>query len=209
MEPVQENLVQYIDNKFFNSLLEQDTQFADKNYQKDDKKGKDDKKDNKDNKDDGKNPEKNEKQLQADSEEKKGLAVIKKLEDNYKHFKTVAGDKIIQFKNFWDVQQNVRNRLAETHNFQYSYAMYDSNYVVILATTAQADKPTLSVIQKQLGTGTKNPFLTFTSKSVINAFVNFYKFVEKDMKTVKHNYKTSIEDKKLDSFLKESIKKTK
>ena len=208
MKQVQENLEQYRDNRFFNSLLlEAEPNWPNKNPKDEnpkDKNPKDEKGKEENSKDKNPNGEKNKKSKEKkpqNSEEKTGLTIIKKLEDNYKRFKTVAGDRIEPYKSFWDIQTTWYNRLAKNgQNFQYHYCMYDSNFVVYLNEATQQ----LTVLKKKLDEKETNPFLTFSSKSINIKFKDFYKFVINDMKTVKKNYKTDIENKKVNAFLKEN-----
>jgi midasin len=59
-------------------------------------------------------------------EEKEGLDVIKKLQDNLERFKSAAGDKIIKYKEFWKENQEVKDKFDEDGSL---YKMFDSDYV--------------------------------------------------------------------------------
>jgi hypothetical protein len=59
-------------------------------------------------------------------EEKEGLDVIKKLQDNLERFKSAAGDKIIKYKEFWKENQEVKDKFDEGGSL---YKMFDSDYV--------------------------------------------------------------------------------
>ncbi len=60
-------------------------------------------------------------------EEKEGLDVIKKLQDNLERFKSAAGDKIIKYKEFWKENQEVKDKFDEGGSL---YKMFDSDYIV-------------------------------------------------------------------------------
>jgi hypothetical protein len=60
-------------------------------------------------------------------EEKEGLDVIKKLQDNLERFKSAAGDKIIKYKEFWKENQETKDKFDEGGSL---YKMFDSDYVV-------------------------------------------------------------------------------
>jgi len=60
-------------------------------------------------------------------EEKEGLDVIKKLQDNLERFKSAAGDKIIKYKEFWKENQEVKDKFDEGGSL---YKLFDSDYVV-------------------------------------------------------------------------------
>jgi hypothetical protein len=60
-------------------------------------------------------------------EEKEGLDVIKKLQDNLERFKSAAGDKIIKYKEFWKENQEMKDKFDEGGSL---YKLFDSDYVV-------------------------------------------------------------------------------
>jgi hypothetical protein len=60
-------------------------------------------------------------------EEKEGLDVIKKLQDNLERFKSAAGDKIIKYKEFWKENQDSKEKFDEGGSL---YKLFDSDYVV-------------------------------------------------------------------------------
>lgn len=100
---VQETLGQFEDWKFF-SVLEakkEDEEIKDKVGNDDDKK-------------------------LEEEDEKDGLAVIQKLQDNIERFKSAAGDKILKFKEFWEENQQATDGFDEEGSL---YKLWDSNYV--------------------------------------------------------------------------------
>jgi hypothetical protein len=60
-------------------------------------------------------------------EETEGLDVIKKLQDNLERFKSAAGDKIIKYKEFWQENQEAKDKFDEGGSL---YKLFDSDYVV-------------------------------------------------------------------------------
>lgn len=60
-------------------------------------------------------------------DEKDGLDVIKKLQDNLERFKSAAGDKILKYKEFWEENQKATDGFDEEGDL---YKLWDSDYVV-------------------------------------------------------------------------------
>lgn len=63
----------------------------------------------------------------AAEDEKDGLDVIKKLQDNLERFKSASGDKILKFKEFWEENQKATDGFDEEGDL---YKLWDSDYVV-------------------------------------------------------------------------------
>lgn len=61
-----------------------------------------------------------------DEEQKDGMAVIKKLQDNFKRFKTAAGNKILKYKEFWEENKSISSDFDEKGEI---YKLWDTNYV--------------------------------------------------------------------------------
>jgi len=98
MKHVQESLFQFNDHKFF-KLLE----------------GKQEKEDSTDDFED-----------KTSESEKDGMAIIKKLQDNFNLFETAANGKIIRYKEFWEDNKLMSEQFEETGKI---YKMFDSDYV--------------------------------------------------------------------------------
>jgi hypothetical protein len=73
-----------------------------------------------------KNESDDDSKLEAE-DEKDGLDVIKKLQDNLERFKSAAGDKILKYKEFWEENQKATDGFDEEGDL---YKLWDSDYVV-------------------------------------------------------------------------------
>lgn len=71
--------------------------------------------------------ESNEDSKLEQEDEKDGLDVIKKLQDNLERFKSAAGDKILKYKEFWEENQKATDGFDEEGDL---YKLWDSDYVV-------------------------------------------------------------------------------
>ena len=60
-------------------------------------------------------------------DEKDGLDVIKKLQDNLERFKSAAGDKILKYKEFWEENHKATGEFDEEGDL---YKLWDRDYVV-------------------------------------------------------------------------------
>lgn len=199
MKQVQESLYSFEDNKFFSILNE-----AEEIIEKEEKL----------------TPE--EKKKIAAEKQKQGMAVIKKLQANWKRFKSIAGDKMQSYSDFWAEQKNADNSIGQEGMF---YNLYDSNYIVGVVKNADG-KAELKVYNTS--SDQDDDFETFVcaDKEVIKAFANFFKGeVEGTMKQVIAAHKSAVALKKqqialrkkeesiaakkakLDAFLGESKKK--
>jgi len=193
MKYVQESLNSYNDDKFFNSLLEEEERMS---------------------------PE--EKKKMAIQLEKEGKAIIKKINDNFKRFKTIAGDKLQSYKDFWAEQKATHKTIGQKGTF---YNLYDSHYIVGIV----EDKEGMAkLVVWNTDSKEKNDWETFVcrDKGIIKEFINFYNSeLEGTMKQVIANHNAAVEAKKaaeaaqkkaeaaaakkakLDKFLAESKKK--
>jgi len=98
MKHVQESLFQFNDHKFFKLLESKEEK----------EEGIDDFKD------------------KTSESEKDGMAIIKKLQDNFKLFETAANGKILRYKEFWEDNKLMAESFEETGKI---YKMFDSDYV--------------------------------------------------------------------------------
>ena len=60
-------------------------------------------------------------------EEKEGMDVIKKLQDNFSRFTSAAGGKILKYKEFWEENKSVADSFDDKGAI---YKMFDMDYVV-------------------------------------------------------------------------------
>lgn len=163
MNYVNESLNQYETTAFFNSLLEEEKM----------------------------SPE--EKKKLALEIEKQGLAVIKKLQGNWKRFKTVAGDKMQSYKDFWSEQKNADETIGQEGMF---YNLYDSNYIVGVVKNEEG-KAEMKVYNTSVNEPSEFETFVCSNKDVVKSFTNFFKGeVEGTMKSVIANHKAAIEAKK-------------
>lgn len=175
MKQVQESLYSFEDNKFFSSLNE-----AEEIIEKEEKL----------------TPE--EKKKLSIEKQKQGMAVIKKLQANWKRFKSIAGDKTQSYGDFWAEQKNANNSIGQQGMF---YNLYDSNYIVGVVKNAEG-KAELKVYNMD---DKEDDFETFvcSDKEVMKAFTNFFKGeVEGTMKQVIASHKAAVEAKKQQILLK-------
>lgn len=202
MNYVNESLNQFENTKFFNSLLEEE-------------------------KVEGESEEKekmspDEKKKLALEIEKQGNSVIKKLYTNWKLFKTVAGDKMQSYRDFWAEQKHADETIGQKGMF---YNLYDSNYIVGVVKN-DAGKAEMKVYNTSAQATDEFETFVCSNKEVIKNFTKFFKGdVEGKVKEVIANHKSAIEAKKaadivakkeeekalkkakLDSFISESDKK--
>jgi hypothetical protein len=210
MRYVEESLNHYRDEKFFGKLSEAAKKEKQEKQEKEVSEGQEEEKIS---------PE--EKKKLAIQFQKEGMAVIKKVNDNFNRFKAVAGDKMQEYRDFWETQKTAKQTIGKDGIL---YNLYDSTYIV--GVIKNADGMAELIV---FDTGSKeNDFETFVckDKSVIKAFMSFYKnTLEATMKEVIANHKSAIAAKKaaeaaqkkeetamakkakLDAFLKESTQK--
>ena len=163
MKYVQESLNSYNDNKFFNNLLEEDRM----------------------------SPE--EKKKMAVQLEKEGNAVIKKINDNFKRFKTIAGDKLQSYKDFWAEQKATQETIGQEGTF---YNLYDSHYIVGIVKDKEGKA---KLVVWNTDNKEKEDWETFVcrDKSIIKSFISFYNSeLEGTMKQVIANHNAAVEAKK-------------
>ena len=163
MKKVCESLNQFNDNKFFSVLLEENKITPDEK-----------------------------KKLAADME-KQGMAVIKKIQANFKRFKTIAGDKMQSYRDFWAEQKTADETIGQEGNF---YNLYDSHYIVGVV----KNKEGIAEL-KVYNTDVKDndEFETFVCKDK-NVLKSFKAFFDNDLKAtmleIISNHKAAIEAKK-------------
>jgi len=201
MKRISESLNQFKDKRFFGMLKEQQEEISPTEEEK-------------------LSPE--EKKKLAIQLEKEGNSVIRKINDNFKRFKTVAGSKLQSYRDFWKEQETAPETIGVKGTF---YNLYDSHYIVGV-TKGEDEKAQLVVWNTDIQD--KKDYETFVckNKNVVKEFMNFYKNVlEATMKEVITNHKAALEAKKaaeearkkeetaaakkasLDKFLSESKKK--
>lgn len=153
--------------------------------------------------------------------EKEAMAVVKRMRDNFKQFKSDAkiDDPTVlirNYKKFWEKQENALKALQQKDpRIKMVYDLYESDFVVAYL---NADgKFGFEVIKKNLGPDEENPFfITFDPKAA-EEYRNFIVEMKNEMKAVKDHYQNTIEKKqkeeeqkkkkeKLDKFLKEKGK---
>jgi hypothetical protein len=208
MKYVEESLNKFQDEKFFSNLFEADKDGMDKQTNK--------------SKEEKISPE--EKKKLAVEFQKQGMAVVKKVNDNFNRFKAAAGDKMQSYKDFWAEQKTAEETVGKEGMF---YNLYDSYYIVGVIKNAEGNAE--MIVYNTDGKDTED-FETFVckDKGVIKEFVKFYNGTLKaTMKEVIANHKAAIAAKKaaeaakkkeetaaakrakLDQFLKESESKKK
>jgi hypothetical protein len=67
------------------------------------------------------------KKKELQEKEKEGMTIIKKVIENFKRFQSAAGNKILQYKEFWEENQSAKQDFDEGANL---YKLFDSNYVI-------------------------------------------------------------------------------
>ena len=195
MKRIPESLNQFKDKKFFGMLREQE---------------------------EIENLSPEEKKKLAVELEKQGNAVIRKVNDNFKKFKTVAGSKWQSYRDFWEEQKATHKTIGKIGTY---YNLYDSHYIVGVI---EDDDKKAQLVVWNTDIQDKEDYETFVckNKNVVKEFINFEKnVVETTMKEVISNHKAALEAKKaaeeatkkeedaatkkakLDKFLSESKKK--
>jgi hypothetical protein len=195
MKKVNENLIEYRDDQFFLRLSEQE----DAKIQLDNKAFAQNSKDAQD--------------------------TVKKIKENFVRFKSYAGNQILEYKNFWTMQAEIKKKICEKDlSCKIVYAMFNDsatnkympNYVVYLKKTEEG-KFCINIIKTHLENNEKNPIVSICDKQAANDFINFYAEVKEELKKVKDAYIKNVETKKqeieqkqkrekLETFLKESKK---
>lgn len=139
----------------------------------------------------GMTPEEKKKQVIA--LEKQGMAVIKKVSKNWLMFKKFAGDKMQNYRDFWNDQKHADETIGQEGLF---YNLYDSDYIVGIVKSAngKAELKVYNTSTKE--TGEFESYIT-SNKSVIKAFYEFFNGeVKSTMKEVISQHKVALGNKK-------------
>ena len=213
MEYVKENLLEYVDTKFFNSLFEAEEEFE--GTEEIDPADFDE--------DENGELDSGEKNKLADQMEKQGMKVVKKCQSNWKAFKTAASNKWQEYRDFWAAQKEAEETIGIKGLY---YNLYMSNYIVAVIQNASGKA---ELIVYNTSHDEKGELETFICKSpvAVKEFKLFKNEVEVGMKEVIAQQKAAMIDKKeadklklktdaeeaktaeLDTFLNEPIKTVK
>jgi len=174
MENVKETLIEFVDDKFFNSLFEAETET---NVEVEE--------------DTEMTPA--EKQKLANQKQKEGMAVIKKCQANWKAFKIDAKNMWQEYRDFWSTQEDAIKTIKQKGLF---YNLYKSDYIVGVVKNAagMAELKVYNTSHTDL-----SELETFVCKNpeVIQAFNSFYKAeLQGAMREVISSHKEAMEAKK-------------
>lgn len=210
MKRVNENLVQYRNESFFNRLVEAQEKEKQEQQKQPQKHAEKDPKTELD--------LKKEAQAAKDAQD-----IIKKIKENFARFKSYAGNQVIEYKHFWNMQQNAKQAVLQKDNsYKIVYALfndgstdkYKPNYVVCLKQNPDG-KFVINVVKAKLDDGETNPIVSILNKEASEQFINLYSEIKDELKNVKNHHVETVEAKKqeeeekrkrekLNTFLKES-----
>jgi len=125
---------------------------------------------------------------------KEGMAVIRKVSQNFKLFKNNASNNIKAYKEFWEKQQKAQTLIKQKGIF---YNLYDSKYVVGVVKNAKGQAE-LKLYDTNYSYDDKENFELFVSKDklVITEFMKVQKELKSIMKDAISEYKKRIISKK-------------